>query len=46
MLNFEEELKKFKPNPEIDEADDEIYHRDLSDVMDIIQDLMSKQKKN
>ena len=29
MINFEEELKKFKPNLEIDQAEEAIYKNDL-----------------
>ena len=41
-MNFEEELKKFEPSQELDEAD-EIYKRDLTDVMDILQELLKQQ---
>ena len=29
MINFEEELKKFKPSLEIEDAEDIIYNQDL-----------------
>ena len=29
MINFEEELKKFKPSLEIDQAEEAIYKNDL-----------------
>ena len=29
MINFEEELKKFKPSLEVEEAEDAIYDREL-----------------
>ena len=32
MLNYEEELKKFKPCLDVDEVEDAIYSRDLTDV--------------
>ena len=35
MIDFEEELKKFEPSMEIEEAEDSIYNRDLTDMMDI-----------
>ena len=44
-MNFEEELKKFEPSPELDEAD-EIYRRDLTDVMDILQELVKQQQSS
>ncbi len=39
-MNFEEELKKFEPSMEVDEAEDAIYKRDMTDMMDIIQELL------
>lgn len=36
MINFEEEIKKFQPSVEIDEAEDTIYSNDTQDVTDII----------
>ena len=40
MLNYEEELKKFKPCLDVDEVEDAIYSRDLTE--DDIIDVMSK----
>lgn len=45
MINFEEELKKYKPSVEIEDAEDAIYHRDMTDMMDILQEML-KQNKN
>ena len=42
MLNFEDEIKKFKPSPETGEADDAIYTKDLRDVNDVIQELLHR----
>ena len=39
MIDFEEELKKFEPSMEIEEAEDSIYNRDLTDMMDILQEM-------
>ena len=36
MLNYEEELKKFKPCLDVDEVEDAIYSRDLTDVIDMM----------
>mgnify|MGYP004541746379 CR=1 FL=1 len=36
MINFEEELKKFHPSPEIEEAGDSIYGQDLTDMADLL----------
>ena len=39
MLNYEEELKKFKPCLDVDEVEDAIYNRDLTDVIDILKEM-------
>lgn len=36
MINFEEELKKFHPSLEVEEAEDAIYNQDLTDMADLI----------
>lgn len=40
MIDFEEELKKFKPSLEVEEAEDAIYDRDLTDMTDIMQEIL------
>ena len=40
MINFEEELKNFQPSLEVEEAEATIYNRDLTDVSDIINELI------
>lgn len=40
MIDFEEELKKFEPSMEIEDAEDAIYSRDLTDIMDILQEML------
>lgn len=37
MINFDEEIQKFVPSPEVDEAEDVINGKELTDVTDIIQ---------
>ena len=34
MINYEEELKKFHPSLDVNEAEDAIYKRDFTDVTD------------
>ena len=46
MINFEEELKNFKPSLEVEEAEATIHNRDLTDVTDIITEMMNELKKN
>ncbi len=36
MLNFEEELKKFHPSLEIEDATDAIYNQDFVDMADVM----------
>ena len=40
MMNYEEELKKFTPSLDVDEAEGAIYSRDLTDVIDILQEML------
>lgn len=40
MINYEEELKNFKPSLEVEEAEAAIYDHDLTDVTDIINELI------
>ncbi len=42
MINYEEELKKFKPSLDVDEAEGAIYNRDLTDVIDILKEMLSE----
>ena len=44
MLNFEEELKKFKPSLEIQDAEDIIYNQDLDDMSDVLVKLLKEAK--
>ena len=45
MLDFEEELKKFQPSLEVEEAEEAIYSRDLTDMTDILMEMM-REKHN
>ena len=40
MINFEEELKNFQPSLEVEEAESAIYNHDLTDVADIMNELL------
>ena len=46
MINYEEELKKYHPSMDVNEAEDAIYSRDLTDVTDILREMMKDEKKN
>lgn len=40
MINYEEELKKFKPCLDVEEVESAVYSRDLTDVIDILKEMM------
>ena len=44
MINYEEELKKFEPCLDVDEAEGAIYDRELVDAMDIVKELLQEVK--
>ena len=44
MLNFEEELKKFKPSLEVEDIENAVYQEDLSDMTDISRGMMDQKK--
>ena len=35
-MNFEEELRKFHPSLEIEDAEEAIYNQDLTDMADVL----------
>ena len=42
MIDFDEEIKKFQPSQEVDEAEDAIHGNNTVDVTDIIDKIISK----
>lgn len=40
MINFDEEIEKFQPSPEIEQAEDVINNNDLTDITDILKELL------
>ena len=44
MINFEEELKNYSPSLEVEEAESAIYGRDLTEVTDIITEIIQDMK--
>lgn len=42
MIDFEEELKKFHPSLEVEDAEEAIYNHDLTDMADILIKMMDK----
>ena len=45
MIDFEEELKKFEPSMEVEDAEDASYNRDLTDMMDILQEMLKESRR-
>ena len=45
MINFEEELKKFHPSLEVEDAEEAIYNQDLTDVADLMVKIVKEAKK-
>ena len=46
MINFEEEIERFQPSPEIEQAEDVIYNNDLTDISDILKELIKDKSQN
>ena len=47
MIDFDEELKKFTPSLEVEDAEETIYDRDLTDMTDLLQEMIrEKERKN
>ncbi|MFV0341555.1 MAG: hypothetical protein ACK5JH_01495 [Anaerocolumna sp.] len=44
MINFDEEIAKFQPSLEVDQAEDAINNNDLTDMTDIINNMMKEIK--
>lgn len=44
MIDYEEELKKFEPCLDVTEAEDAINDHELTDILDILQDILKEAK--
>ena len=42
MLDYEEELKKFHPSLEVEDAEEAIYNQDLTDAADLLVKMMKE----
>ena len=45
MINFEEELKNFKPSLEVEEAEQATYNHELTDMTDVMQEMLQELKQ-
>lgn len=46
MINFEEELKNFQPSLEVEEAEEAIYNHNLTDMTDVLEEMMKELKRS
>ena len=46
MINFEEELAKFKPCREVDEVEQILRNQTVSDIADLLAEVMEEKRKN
>ena len=44
MIDFEEELKKFHPSLEVEDAEEAIYNQDLTDMADLMVKIVKENK--
>lgn len=42
MINFEEELKKFHPSLEVEDAEDALYRNNLTDIADLVVEIVKE----
>lgn len=45
MLDFEEELKKFTPSLEVENIERAVYKEDLTDITDIMRDMLEQNRQ-
>lgn len=45
MLDFEEELRKFHPSIEVENAEEAIFSKDLTDIADALIKVLDKAKE-
>ena len=44
MIDYEEELKKFEPRLDVADAEGAIYDRELTDILDVLQEVLREAK--
>ena len=45
MIDFEEELKKFHPSLEVEDVEDAVYNQDVTDLVDVLVNLVKESKE-
>lgn len=46
MIDFDEEIKKFQPSLEVEDAEDAIYNKDVPDITDVIGRILADADKS
>jgi len=46
MIDYEEELKKFEPCLDVTDVEGVIYDREITDIMDVLQEMLREVKSN
>ena len=46
MIDYEEELKKFEPCMDVKDTEGAIYERVLTDILDVLQEVLREAKSN
>ena len=46
MLDYNEELKKFKPSLDVENVEEAIKNQDLTDIVDLLRELELNQRKS
>ena len=46
MIDYEDELKKFEPCLDVTDAEGAIYDRELTDILDVLQEVLREAKSN
>ena len=44
MINYDEEVAKFQPSLEVDQAEESIFNNDLTDISDMIESILKEKK--
>ncbi len=45
MLNFDQEIEKFQPSLEVDQAEEAIFNNDLTDIRDILDTILQSERE-
>lgn len=46
MIDFDEEIKKFKPSLEVSDVEDAIYDTEMKDILDLLIQVKSENNAN